>query len=134
MKSKQISRVRKIELVLLILAIAGLASFACYSWFEHQTNTKGTYAIVSSHGKVIHRINLDEVSDPYEIRVESPEGVNILQVEPGRIRVIDADCPDKVCIHEGWISKKGRPIACVPHGLSIVIEDSNEEGLDGVTQ
>ena len=48
-------------------------------------------------------------------------GTNTVQVEPGRIRVSAADCPDQVCVHQGWISTGVVPIVCLPHQIVIEI-------------
>ena len=51
-------------------------------------------------------------------------------MEPGRIRVSAADCPDQVCVEQGYISDGTVPIVCLPHGLVIEIV-GGEEPLDG---
>ena len=48
----------------------------------------------------------------------------MIRVEPGRIAVIGADCPDKVCVEAGWRSDSASPIVCLPHRLVIRIEHS----------
>ena len=42
-----------------------------------------------------------------------------VQVENGRIRFASSDCPDRVCVHSGWLSTAGQTAACVPAGVSI---------------
>ena len=63
-------------------------------------------------------------------------GVNVVAVEPGRIRVAEADCPDEVCVHTGWIDGPATPIACVPHGLTVTVarEGGDGDGLDAVAR
>ena len=60
--------------------------------------------------------------------------LDLSQVEPGRIRVAAADCPDQVCVHQGWISTGIAPIVCLPNQLVIQIQsDSHNQQVDGVT-
>lgn len=40
----------------------------------------------------------------------------------GRIRFAAADCPDKVCVRTGWISRAGQIAVCVPGQLIIKLE------------
>jgi hypothetical protein len=47
--------------------------------------------------------------------------------EAGRIRFAAADCPDKVCVRTGWISRSGQIAACVPGHLIIKIEGSGSQ-------
>ena len=42
-------------------------------------------------------------------------------MEQGRIRVSQADCPDQVCVDQGWIADGTVPIVCLPHKLVIEI-------------
>ena len=60
----------------------------------------------------------------------------MVAVEPGRIRVAEADCPDEVCVHTGWIDGPATPIACVPHGLTVTVarEGDDGDGLDAVAR
>lgn len=49
----------------------------------------------------------------YFLIVEDPEiGRSLILVEGGTVCVIQADCPDKVCVHTGPISQEGEVIAC----------------------
>ena len=50
-------------------------------------------------------------------------------VEPGRIRVSQANCPDQVCVEMGAISDGTVPIVCLPHKLVIEIV-GGAEALD----
>jgi len=64
--------------------------------------------------------------------VEGEDGYrNVVEVEKGRIRVSEANCPDQVCVRQGWISDSATPIVCLPHGLVIEITGT-QDGPDGV--
>ena len=99
-----------------------------------------TTAIITQGGRVVQSLDLSSVKAPYELRFEGDHGFNVVRVEPGRIRIAEADCPDKVCVHAGWIDAPGKPIACVPHELTITVEnvatDGKEagDGIDAVTR
>ena len=53
-----------------------------------------------------------------------------MEVSEGKIRVCEADCPDQVCVNQGWISSEAVPIVCLPHKLMIEIVNGGG-GLDG---
>lgn len=42
-------------------------------------------------------------------------GTNHLIIEDGTVRIEEATCPDKVCIHQGRISMTGDIIVCLPN-------------------
>lgn len=44
-----------------------------------------------------------------------------IEVKNGRVHVINADCPDQVCVKTGWISKPSQAIVCLPNRVSITI-------------
>ena len=64
---------------------------------------------------------------------DSDGGYNIVEVEPGRIRVSEADCPDQVCVRQGWIATSAAPVVCLPHGLVIEITGGESE-VDAVVR
>lgn len=90
-------------------------------------------AEITLDGKVIRAVDLSVLSVPYEFEVRTPEGgYNKITAEKGKIAVTDADCPDKICVKQGYISNGAAPIVCLPHRLSVTITDSNENDIDAV--
>ncbi len=64
----------------------------------------------------------------------SPDGGrNILVISSGEAYIQDADCPDRLCVKQGKISRTGQTLTCLPHKLLVTIEDGREAELDGVT-
>ena len=83
------------------------------------TSPKGDVITVKSDGKVIETVEIKTITDEYEITVEN-KGYNKIRISQSGAEVIEADCPDKLCIDQ---SEKGiYPIICLPHKL--VIEKS----------
>ena len=67
-------------------------------------DTGARTARISLDGEVYEEIDLNAVAMPYDIRIETELGYNIVHVEHGAISVSEADCPDQVCVHQGRIS------------------------------
>lgn len=78
-------------------------------------------ARITRDGVLLEEIDLDRVGEPYSFTLEDGSGTNTVQVERGRIRISQADCPDRVCVNQGWISDGTVPIVCLPHKLMIEI-------------
>ena len=76
-------------------------------------------ATVYVDGVPVRSIDLAAVTESYSFTVEAVGGVNEITVEPGRIRVSHADCPEGVCVASGWLEKGSVPIVCLPHRLVI---------------
>ena len=56
-------------------------------------------------------------------------GTNILVIENGKAYLTDANCPDKLCIHQGKISMTGETITCLPNKLTGTVFGA-EESVD----
>ncbi len=53
----------------------------------------------------------------------SSNGITLLVViENAQVYVKSSDCPDKVCVHTGRISRSGQSIICAPAGVVISVE------------
>ena len=121
--------------IILIAAIALLAAAAAL-WL-HFRHSDAAVANIYLDGECIRSIDLNAVTEPEIFTVEGPIGTNTIQVEPGRIRVSNAECPDQVCVHMGWLtSEGGMPIVCLPNKLVISLDDVpakiGDAEIDGV--
>lgn len=117
--------------VLFIVSVCILAT-GLYCFFQSRYTSDGNsyVACISRDGKVIKTIDLSSVDKPYEIHLEDARGTNVIKVDKGRICVLDADCPNQICVNTGWIDRPGHPIACIPHGLLITIEQTDGSDYD----
>lgn len=117
----------------LILLILLASAVAC--WFLIVKGKTGTTAEIYQDGKRIQTIRLDTVTKTYTFRVSGEGDVyNIIEVRPGEIGIIEASCPDGLCIHTGFIHSAGIPITCLPNRLVIKItgDDANSQSVDQV--
>ncbi|MGQ9631166.1 MAG: NusG domain II-containing protein [bacterium] len=55
------------------------------------------------------------------ITVEGALGDMKIEIKGGRARVIESNCPDKICIKQGWIANRGETIICVPNRVVIKV-------------
>jgi hypothetical protein len=106
----------------------------CALWLSTRS-APGMVANIYVDGECIHCVDLSQVTETETYTVEDDLGVNVIQIEPGRIRVLEADCPDQVCVDAGWLTDSAAPIVCLPHRLVIRLEGAGAEGgVDAVTQ
>lgn len=98
----------------------------------HANSSGGKTARILLDGEVIRTVNLKNVSEPYEFTVTNENGgYNTIRVENGKIAVTEASCPDKICVHQGFIENGSVPIVCLPNKLSVVI--TADDKTDAVT-
>ena len=81
----------------------------------------GRVAEIRLDGELYQSIDLDAVTVPYEIEIQTEYGENTVYVEHGQISITHADCPDQICVEQGTIVDSLVPIVCVPHHLTIEI-------------
>ena len=82
----------------------------------------GDYVVVKINGVEVATYSLSKNND-YELN----GGTNILRIQDGKAWLIDANCPDHVCVKQGKISKDGQTITCLPNKLTITVV--GEEGF-----
>ena len=115
--------------VILFLLLAAVAASAAWLLLR-DGDTDAPTARILRDGVLLEEIDLDQVDEPRSLVLEDGSGSNTVQVERGRIRISAADCPDQVCVKQGWISGGAVPIICLPHRLMIEIV-GGVGGLDG---
>lgn len=115
--------------VILFLLLAAVAASAALLLFRGGGEDRPV-ARITRDGVLLEEIDLNKVDRPYTLTFEDESGSNTVSVEKGRIRVSAADCPDQVCVNQGWISDGTVPIVCLPHRLMVEIEGGGGE-LDG---
>lgn len=77
------------------------------------------YAVITANGTEIARLPLD-TDCIYHIGK-----TNTIEISDGQVRMTEADCPDKLCIHTGKISESGQTIVCLPNRVVISISGEN---------
>ena len=109
-------------LIFLLILISGIATLV----YKQHVKSTHNFAVITLDSKVIQTIDLNAVKTQKEWKIYNKAGnYNLIEILPGKIRIKDADCPDKICVKEGWISQGGQLIVCLPHKLIISIEGKN---------
>ena len=88
---------------------------------------EGAYVLVRVDGQEVGKYQLSE-NGIYELN----GGTNILHIENGEAYLSDANCPDKLCVHQGRISKTNQVITCLPNKLTVTVYGA-EEGVELVS-
>ena len=76
------------------------------------------FAVIKISGAVVDKVDLSEEKI---FTLEAGGGKNIIAIRNGTIAVLEADCPDKICVRRGAIKNFGEVIACVPHKILIEV-------------
>ncbi len=121
---------KSLQLIFVVLFLIAISLFGTYCIFFKKTGEK--IAEIYQNGELIYRINLDKTNDAYTIEIKGHGGeINVIEVEKGRIRMKESNCPDGTCMRIGWVSDRFLPVVCLPHNVVIKIEgEKNAEEFD----
>lgn len=65
--------------------------------------------------------------------VEINGGTNLLRIKGGEASMIEADCPDKLCVHQKPVSLNHESIICLPNKVVVEVESGGNREFDAVT-
>lgn len=61
--------------------------------------------------------------------IETSHGTNTVEVSGGKVRIIEADCPNGDCLRQNAISEPGQQLICLPHQLWVeIVPEGGESG------
>lgn len=117
--------IRKNDIILLI-GIIGIAVICLVIQFMSPASSGNL--IVQIDGEKVASYPLNEDAE-FEIN----DGTNRVEITEGTVKMIQADCPDQICVHHKAISKNNETIVCLPNKIVLVIESAEEAEFDATT-
>ena len=111
---------RDAALLVILLAVGALLFF-----FFRINRAEGGTAVVRVSGETYGSYDLHT---DQEIEIQGTNGgTNLLQIRDGKASVIQASCPDLLCVHQGTVSRQGESIICLPNEVVVEISEAMEE-------
>ncbi len=105
-----------------------ISTFISFGFIKKQTfSNENKFASIQVDGREVKKIIFDPKIIGKTIAIKSEYGYNLLEIGDGKIRVIEADCRDKIDVKQGYISKIGETIVCLPNKMLIEIKGIKEE-------
>ncbi|MBO4278203.1 MAG: NusG domain II-containing protein [bacterium] len=108
---KRSRMIRDIILIAVILAVAVVLLIVTGSH-----GTEGSYVSVMLQNDEIARYSLSN-DGIYAIN----GGTNTIEIKDGKVRMIEAQCPNHLCVHQGWIGLEGQSIVCLPNKVTVSV-------------
>ena len=111
---------KKNDLILIgaLLLLCGVGAVFFYA----RADGAPRHAVITQKDTLLYDIPLTGHTGTEDIRIADEDVGNTIRIEGGTVAVIDADCPDHICVRTGAASKKGDVIACLPHKLLIEVK------------
>ena len=114
--------------IILFVLLIGIGGFVLLST---QSSGEMPYeAQIRVNNRIYKTIELSNIKEPYEIKVEGDIEVT-LEISSKGVRFKESECPDKLCIHSGLISS-GQSAACLPAGVSVKVSGNSQNAVDAV--
>ena len=112
-----------------LLVIAALAGII-YPAYLLRVEGGVAQVIISVDGKVIRSVKLDGHHEI--IRVEGADGYDVVEIRDNKVRIVEADCPDKLCLKQGWIAWAPQQIVCLPNRVVVKIVNDRKANIDAI--
>lgn len=80
-------------------------------------NLQNPVVRIKKGNQIVEEIRMSDVED-YEI---VNLGTNKVRIEHDGVYMENANCPDKLCVHQGRISRTGQSIICLPNKIIVEI-------------
>lgn len=112
------------KILIIMIVIISLTSMVITKSKAIGSNEK--YVSIQVNGEEIKKILFDKSVIGKTIPIDTEYGYNLVEIGDGKVRVIEADCPDKVDVKQGYISLPNELIVCLPNRLVIEIKGSEE--------
>ena len=109
-------------LVAVLLLLGG--ALVLFLWLTRQAG--GTVS-VRIDGELVMELPLDEDA---ELVLGGGTRTNTLAIKDGKARVVEASCPDRICVGHGAIQYAGESIVCLPHRLVITVQGGPPPDID----
>lgn len=122
-------KLKPLDIVIIIILIVIALGSSAIPYINSHKSYNSKYVEIEVKGKLFKKLPLDNNSSE-KITVETDLGTNVIEISNGKVRVIDADCPDKICIQDGAISTPGSMLVCLPHKVVVQIKGQNTEADD----
>lgn len=112
----------------LLLLVAVLVFFFT-GYFQKE---QGAMVKVTVDGKVYGTYALEK-EQTVDIKT-GDKTTNILKISDGKAKMLTADCPDQLCVHQQAISKENQTIVCLPNKVVAEVTGNSKKDYDAVVQ
>lgn len=89
----------------------------------------GTFAEIYYRSELVERVDLTSAMER-RFSVDQTPNVVFYLYGDGSIAFIESDCPDKICVLSGKLSRTGQYAACLPNEIYIKIVSEGGEHSD----
>ena len=132
MTEKPYLKFKRYDLFIPAAAFITAALILFFSGMDIIAGNSGSTVVVTVAGEEYGRFPLSEDRD---LIIPGDKGMdNHLVISKGEADIVDSRCPDKICVHQRKIRRKGETIVCLPNKVVIEITGDEESDIDAVSR
>ena len=124
-----VNRLRKNDLILILVSLILAVLLLVFMFF---TRKQGGYATVVVNGVETTSYPLNE-DVSVTLTNDEINGYNLLVIEDGYASIEDANCPDKLCVHQRKIKFNGQTLVCLPNKTTVKIVSNTDSDTDFIS-
>lgn len=123
-------KLKRGDILLIVLLLTGGIGWLTVQYWDGMrgVETGQLSASISVDGEFYRSVSL--AGEEEEIDIQSAYGHNILKKYDGGIEMVYADCPKKISMAMGFISRPNQTIICVPNRIFVEIVGSPSPDVD----
>lgn len=123
-------RLHKGDFLILVLILL-LAAGASLPYLLSPSNI--LYCIVQQDKKIVRRIRLAQGYQE-SFTISGAHGDVEVEIDGLRVRILQAQCPDQVCVQTGWLTHTYQSAVCLPNRVIVQLtgENQREDDLDAI--
>lgn len=103
-----------------IIAVVLLFSFIGYASAVRTSSSKNV--VIEVGGSIFGEYGTD-TAQTVEV------GGNAVEITADYVKMVHADCPDRLCVRQGKISKGGQVIVCLPNKIIVRIQNAEYDAV-----
>jgi hypothetical protein len=100
--------------------------------FMNIVKTEGSKVVVTINGEFYDDFSLEEDTS-FTVKKENGQW-NTFEVKNGIVDMIDASCPDKLCVDHSSIHYNHETIVCLPNQVVLEIQSNEDSDIDIIAQ
>ncbi len=120
--------IKKNDIILIgVILFLGLAVIA----FMNFTKEEGSKVVIRVDGEVYDTLYLTEDTS-YTVKLEDGT-YNTFEIKDGYVDMLDASCPDKLCVNQKHIHYNNETIVCRPNKVILEVISSEISDVDAIS-
>ena len=84
---------------------------------------------IQQDDRIVQTIKHSALTNTGQFSVRTGNGNVHIEIDPAKgARIIESPCPDKLCMHQGYINKSGQTILCLPEKVLVTVVSEGKDG------